>query len=371
MEYISCFSGIGGLEGSLAPKAVCEIDEECRELLSLRFPEAKQFNDIRTMDGIEAEVIVGGWPCQDLSVAGKQAGLQGENSGLFYSFIDAANEIKAQTLIAENVTNLLRMDKGAVFFEVLIELKKRGFGYCSWRVINARQFGLPHHRNRVFLIASRDIQRCYSLFRDLPEIDRKTSDTKAAGFYWTAGSQSICFSKGYVPTIKIGSTLKIASPPAVFYGDTVRKLSSNEALQLQGFSPEHFSNFADSTKFKMAGNAVAKPIGQFVVDGVISGDTFNAPELAPSQTDFFGNSIPSGGMPEAGFFDGETISRVQLGKKMLLANNLGDFLDTAINQRLSARAASGLLRRLDKSGHSCPDELKLHLERLAKENAHV
>ena len=369
MDYISCFSGIGGLEGSSPPSAVCEIDAECRQLLSLRFPEAIQFNDIRKMDGIEAEVIVGGWPCQDLSVAGKQAGLRGENSSLFYYFVNAAQKISAKTIIAENVDNLLRMERGAVFYEVLMEFKNRGFKYCSWRTINAREFGLPHHRNRVFLIASRDIQTCYSLFRDLPKLERKSSNTDACGFYWTAGSQSICFSKGYVPTIKIGSTLKIASPPAVFYGDTVRKLSSDEALQLQGFSTEHFSGFTDSTKFKMAGNAVAKPVGHFVVDGVISGDVCHAPQLAPSQENLFGDTIPPEGMPRAGLFDGERISGVHLGKKKLLADNLGDFLDTTSNQKLSARAASGLLRRLEKSGHSCPDDLLFHLQNLSQENA--
>ena len=90
MSYVSCFSGIGGLEGSEPPIAICEIDPECRLVLDRKFPSAEFYPDIRQMGGMTSDVIVGGWPCQDLSVAGRRQGLTGNNSKFFYSFVDAA-----------------------------------------------------------------------------------------------------------------------------------------------------------------------------------------------------------------------------------------------------------------------------------------
>jgi DNA (cytosine-5)-methyltransferase 1 len=241
MKYLSCFSGIGGLEASVPPFAVCEIDTNCQRVLRNKYKDVNVIPDVREIGGFSVDVIVGGWPCQDLSVAGRKRGLTGANSGLFYKFVEAAEKTNAKTLIAENVTNLLRLDNGKVFLEVLRELREKDYKYISWRVLNARQFGLPHSRNRVFLIASESKESCFTIFRDLPKAALKESGVQADGFYWTAGSQSINYSRGYVPTIKVGSTLAISSPPAVVYDDIVRQLTTSEALQLQGFTLKHFA----------------------------------------------------------------------------------------------------------------------------------
>lgn len=366
MQYLSCFSGIGGLEGTTSPIAVCELDETCRTILQKRFPHAVQFDDIRTIAPPKAEVVVGGWPCQDLSVAGKQRGLEGPNSGLFYSFVKAAKLAAANTVIAENVPNLLKMQNGLVFKEVLNEFNNNGYNFCAWRTINARQFGLPHHRNRVFIIASNDPDKAMSLFRPIEEISTK-SEKNAAGFYWTAGSQSICYSEGYVPTIKVGSGLSIASPPAVYYDDIVRQLSPSEALQLQGFNPSEFNGLNATSIYKMAGNAVARPVGLFVVDGVLNGYRSNISdvEFILQQGDLFGTSSLEQGMPSAGFSDRGTIKFIKNKRHYHLARNLSDFLDYSITSRLSQRAATGLLGRLERSGHDCPNNLRIALTNIA------
>lgn len=368
MDYVSCFSGIGGLEGRISPIAVCDIDPLCREILFTKFPKAKIFPDIRLVDKLRADVIVGGWPCQDISVAGNQIGLSGENSGLFYDFVAAAKRINAQTIIAENVPNLLRLDNGDVFREVLSEFKRAGYIYCSWRILNARSFGLPHHRSRVFIIASNNINHCTSLYRNIPKQKSRpgsVNKSSCAGFYWTAGTQSICYSQGYVPTIKIGSSLSIPSPPAVHYADIVRPLTSNEALRLQGFDEKYFLGFNNSTKYRMAGNAVAIPVGRFVVDGVLDGLSIQMPNFESSQYGLFSDIEFKDKIPDCGFYDGE-VNEIRLSEPKSIADNLIDFLDIDCELRLSSRAAQGLLRRLNKSGLDCPDHLRILLEDLSQ-----
>lgn len=366
MNYISCFSGIGGLEGEISPAAICEIDPHCRSVLQARFPSARQFEDVRTMPAMNARVLVGGWPCQDLSVAGQQRGLAGSNSGLFYAFVDVATKAEATTIIAENVPNLLRLNGGAVFAEVLREFERNGYRYCSWRTINARQFGLPHNRNRVFIIASKEQSDCNTIFRKIPSLRNPKLKDNAAGFYWTGGTQSICYSRGYVPTIKVGTTLSIASPPAVHYGDVVRQITPTEALRLQGFDPSEFEGLSAATIYKMSGNAVARPVGKFVVDGVLSELDARSPDFLESQPDLFGGLVPTTGMPSNGIFDGDSIRAVNVERPSYLADNLLDFLDQSASQRLSKRAASGLLARLERSKLSVPSELHAQLSSLAE-----
>ena len=364
MDYLSCFSGIGGLEGSTSPLAICEIDANCRKILKNKFPDAQQFHDIKTMPAEAVSVVTGGWPCQDLSIAGKQRGLSGENSGLFYAFTALAVASGADTVIAENVPNLLRMEGGLVFSAVLEEFHDRGFQYCAWRSLNARQFGLPHSRNRVFMVASKSREACLTLFRSLPQdhVEQKLSDV--AGFYWTAGTHSICYSKGYVPAIKIGSTISIPSPPAIHYHDTVRQLTATEALKLQGFNIEEFQQLSPSVIFKMAGNAVARPVGRFVVDGVLNNIVDESFTFSASQPDLFNQIMPSSSMPKNGFFENGCIRQVEFPAGGLIASNLDDFIDFEEPGRLSKRAALGLLSRLKRSEGACPEDLHNQLNKI-------
>ena len=374
MDYISCFSGIGGLEGTKTPLALCEVDPECHGILRRKFPYSVIHDDVNTFQGFKCEIVAGGWPCQDISIAGKQKGLTGKNSGMFYAFVDVAVQASAQTIIAENVPHLLRLENGNVFKEVLREFVSHGFKFCAWRLLNAREFGLPHNRNRIFIVASKTKKHCFSLFRDIPSIVLKVSNEMAAGFYWTAGTHSICYSKGYVPAIKVGSGLSIASPPAVHFGDSVRLLSPSEVLALQGFDPSIFVNLNKRVVYRMAGNAVAKPVGRFVLDGVLDEIEYQGVEFIHKQGDLFSSlraderlNYP-GDIPNSGFFS-DGIWGVKLPNPHNLAVNLHSFIDSTYSDVLSKRAATGLLKRLDRSAQYCPPDLRLKLESIRDEHA--
>lgn len=136
----------------MQPAWQVEIDPHARAVLAYHWPEARQLADVRQVGAHNlqpVDVIVGGFPCQDLSVAGKRAGLAGGRSGLFYEMLRIIDELKPSLVIWENVPGLLSSDGGRDFARVLYSLG--GIGYHgAWRILNAQFFGVPQRRRRVF-----------------------------------------------------------------------------------------------------------------------------------------------------------------------------------------------------------------------------
>ena len=162
---VSLFAGIGGFDLALERNGVkvvaaVEIDKKASDVLAKHFPNSKLFGDIQTVTGkdlIDAGfepregIITGGFPCQDLSVAGKRAGLAGKRSGLFWEICRLLEETKTENFILENVPGLLSSNEGrdmAAVVEALVEL---GYG-IAWRVLDAQYFGVPQRRRRVFIV---------------------------------------------------------------------------------------------------------------------------------------------------------------------------------------------------------------------------
>lgn len=353
MTYLSLFSGIGGLESSTEkPLLYCEIDTACHRVLQARSEQAISIvPDITKLHPPAVDVVAGGWPCQDVSVAGKRRGLGGERSGLVVELVRVAVESGAHSIVAENVPNLLVMNDGAEFADALRLFQAAGYSHVSWRTLNARQFGLPQQRERIVMVASRYEAVAWSLHREIPESPHGPGGPFAAGFYWTAGLQGLSYRIGVAPTLKVGSSLSIASPPAVETDETVRKLTPSECLRLQGFDPAAFQDVKAADVYRMAGNAVAAPVGSFAVDSVLDPQK---PDGALAAFDVIKkNGVLIGGVPYA----------VEHAHPKL-ASNLGEFLEP-VAPELSARAALGLLARLDRSGRPCPDSLREKLESIA------
>lgn len=157
------FAGIGGFDLGFTRAgftvAWCiEWDKSAQAVLRKRFPEATIYGDIREVDPEQLEkvdVICGGFPCQDLSVAGKRKGLAGERSGLFHDAMRLVRRINPSLLVLENVPGLLSSNRGLDFATVLREV---GEGWdcaeVAWRVLDSRYFGVAQRRRRVFVVAS-------------------------------------------------------------------------------------------------------------------------------------------------------------------------------------------------------------------------
>tara|TARA_R100001594_G_scaffold84688_2_gene119229 strand:+ start:48 stop:1124 length:1077 start_codon:yes stop_codon:yes gene_type:complete len=153
------FAGIGGIglglemTGGFEVKWQVERDEYASKVLAKHWPEVQRFNDVRTFppgdnNDYYVDLIAGGFPCQDISVAGKGEGLKGERSGLFYEIVRIAERLRPRYLLLENVSALLVRGFG----DVLRELAEIGYD-AEWHCIPAAAVGAPHRRDRVFIIA--------------------------------------------------------------------------------------------------------------------------------------------------------------------------------------------------------------------------
>lgn len=276
VRYLSLFSGAGGFEHrSIAPLLACESDAACIRVLTRKMPGVKIHTDARTLSPPRVEFVVGGWPCQDISSAGLEVGLSGNRSGLFYDMVRVALDGGAHTLVGENVPNLLFVNGGRDFAHVVRHLNDSGFPFVSWRTLNAREFGLPQDRRRIFLVASKHREFASAIHARSPTIVETSivSNPATAGFYWTGGTRSICLARGYVPALKVGaSDSKGRSVIALFREDRIWKLSPDGCARVQGFDPADFIDESATDIARMAGNAVPVPMGAFVLDAVFGGE---------------------------------------------------------------------------------------------------
>ena len=165
---VSLFAGVGGFDLAMERNSVdvvanVEIDKQCQQVLAKHFPNAKQFSDITDVKGSDLiaagfessrGIITGGFPCQDLSVAGKRRGLAGERSGLFWEIARLIEETKTEWFILENVPGLLTSNKGRDFGVVIGTMADIGYS-LAWRVLDAQHFGVPQRRRRVFIVGRR------------------------------------------------------------------------------------------------------------------------------------------------------------------------------------------------------------------------
>lgn len=181
LRFISLFAGIGGFDLALEQAGmVCagqvEKDRHCQGVLAHHFPNVKRMGDIRNVgyeDFEGCDVLVGGSPCQDVSVAGRRKGLAGERSGLWFEFHRLIREIRPKYVVFENVPGLLSSRQGRDFAVILggftgwipdvpdagwksggVIRGYRGYYHAAWRVLDAQYFGVPQRRRRVFIVAS-------------------------------------------------------------------------------------------------------------------------------------------------------------------------------------------------------------------------
>lgn len=170
LGVLDLFSGIGGFSlglertGGFVTKAFCEIEDFPRRVLAKHWPGVPCYRDVRELnheqlvrDGVGSiDIITGGFPCQDISVAGKRAGIDGETrSGLWSEIVRLVGELRPQFVIVENVANLLAGPSerpGGWFGRILGDLAECGYD-AEWENIPAAAMGAPHRRERVWIIA--------------------------------------------------------------------------------------------------------------------------------------------------------------------------------------------------------------------------
>lgn len=172
LTFGELFAGIGGISlgferAGMIPKWHVELDDYATIILEKHWLHVTRYRDIRDCGRHNLEpvdVIAGGTPCQDVSLAGKRLGLEGERSTLWGEFARIVGELRPRWVVAENVLGLLSANSGRFFGNILRDLAALGYD-ATWNVLRASDFGAPHRRERVILVAHPDGERIERLWQ--------------------------------------------------------------------------------------------------------------------------------------------------------------------------------------------------------------
>lgn len=378
MKVAGLFAGIGGFETGLAAAGhettmLCEIWEPARAVLAATSPAARLESDVTTLARLPkgTEVVVAGFPCQDLSQAGGTAGIGGKRSGLVGHVFRLLDRERAPWVVLENVSFMLHLDGGRGLRTLVEAFEERGYRW-AYRVVNSLAF-LPQRRERVIFVATTtDVDPADVLFADdVTAPERSTSLSRQAhGFYWTEGIRGLGWAPDAIPTLKNGSTVGIASPPAILLPDgRVITPDIRDAERLQGF-PADWTRPAEtvgraSLRWSLVGNAVTVPVAEWLGGRLAQPGTYEE-----------GRDSSLGGprWPKAARFDGDRRLRVEIGSLPVWRDRLplAEFLRHE-GKPLSARATRGFLSRTERSTlRFVPgflDRLRDHLARMENASA--
>jgi DNA (cytosine-5)-methyltransferase 1 len=328
--------------------------------LAARFPYAALEKDIRELRSLPAvDLVSAGFPCQDLSQAGKTAGISGAQSGLVAELFRVLEESKEgpRWLLLENVPFMLQLDRGQAMRFLTKWLERHDYTW-AYRTVDTQAFGLPQRRHRVLLLASRTEDPREILFADDAGVPPAVERTKSpCGFYWTEGNKGLGWAVDAVPTLKGGSTIGIPSPPGIWMrhtDGTIMLPDIRDAERLQGF-PHGWTAPAvldrkvkKGVRWKLVGNAVSVPVATWLGDCLRNPRPYDDAGDAPLRN---GNPWPRAAWGK----DGETYSAyVSHWPVTARYHHLADFLRFPLTP-LSERAAAGFLSRTRKSCLRFPD----------------
>lgn len=376
LTAIGLFSGIGGIELGLAKagyrtQMICEIDPGASEVLKQRFgiPIEPDVRSLRALPNVE--LLAAGFPCQDLSQAGRTAGIVGRQSRLVGEVLKRLHSRTngPRWLLLENVPFMLQLQRGKAMRYLVDELEALGFTW-AYRVVDARAFGLPQRRKRVLLLASRsEDPRTALLGSDAGEVVPSFSGNQLCGFYWTEGLRGLGWAVDAVPTLKGGSSLGIPSPPAIWdpQDGSITTPDIGDAERLQGFAEGWTEPAAEvpgvrkTHRWKLIGNAVSVPVAHWIGERL----------LFPSGGAPVGTALPRGvGWPRAAWGHKGRVYAVDVSTFPVRrkASSLRNFLRSS-RAPLSHRAASGFLNRAVVGGLRFEDgfleDVRRHIERMA------
>jgi DNA (cytosine-5)-methyltransferase 1 len=353
MRVAGLFAGIGGFELGMhraghETEMVCDVLPAAKAVLTSRFPSAEYRDDITQLRSLPASVdmICAGFPCQDLSQAGRTAGLGGERSGLIAEVFRLLSRRRVPTVVLENVPFMLQLNGGDAMRAIIEEFERRGYRW-AYRVVDTFGFGLPQRRERVFVVASREIDPSAALLSE----DRPLARAKSAlghlahGFYWTEGLGGLGWAVDSVPTLKNGSTIGIPSPPAILMPDgQVIKPGLRDVERLQGFDAD-WTKPAESAvraaaRWGLVGSAVSVPVAEWIGHRLCLTEAYD--EARDLEFPLRGRA------PRAARFDGVQRFAVRIGTDPLGIRppSLIDFLSDHEGQSaLSLKATLGFLSR--------------------------
>jgi DNA (cytosine-5)-methyltransferase 1 len=363
---VGLFAGIGGIElgfqrvfgATMETPLLCEWWEPAKRVLAERFPHSDVHPDVRELRSLPAatDLLAAGFPCTDLSQAGRTAGIGGSQSGLVAHVFEILKGLRDRGnrlpwLMIENVPNMLTLDRGKAMRYLVDEIEGLGYRW-AYRIVDSRFTGVPQRRRRVILLASREEDPRRVLFADdAGGLNDSRLRSDAFGFYSTEGRGGLGWAQDAVPTLKGGSTIGIPSPPAIWVpgADVERSFvtpSIEDAEALQGFERGWTDVELGVTgarrlgvRWKLVGNAVTAGVSHWVAQRLADPGTV----MADSRPLSDGYAWPTAAWGESGLRHAVHVSEFPLLKPY---THLLDVVDPETAPSLSMRAARGFTSRL-------------------------
>lgn len=330
--FADIFAGIGGFRIALEQAGLhclysCEVNEECRRVYAKNFREVPE-TDISEID-LEAlpktNIITAGFPCQPFSICGKRKGFADRRGTIFFYICELIKIKQPEVVILENVKHLLHVGKGSNFRVMIHALESLNY-FVSYKILNAKDFGLPQNRERVFIIASKHkpfkferIKRVYSIpvlkdflcdrgnfeylnpseYTLIENPKRQDSGLIFVGYrnksIWKTGIRPntehlsrvhrqpnrIYSVEGVHPTLpsqESSGRFFIYLPEE----NRVRKLTIQECYRIMGFPEDFQRSHSLSESYKQVGNSVATAVVRKLIDAILQQDLLSEPSVTIS-----------------------------------------------------------------------------------------
>jgi len=359
LTLASLFAGIGGFEAGFQARGiqaslVVDNAPAAQAVLRSRFPNAMIADDVREIDDVNnVDILTAGFPCQDLSSVGEKRGLKGTQSRLVGEVFRILEGRLVPWVVLENVPFIRQLARGAALGLITSSLEELGYRW-AYRVIDAHAFGIPQRRRRWVLIASTvGDPKSVLLAGDSPPVVSSNYRDAACGFYWTEGMRALGWAVDAIPPIKGGSTVGVASPPAIRLPDGALVTPDiRDAERLQGFEADWTAPAEDVVKpgfrWQLVGNAVSVGMAQWLAQRIVTPRPYDSSE----DPRFDGNRWPAAAWSD---LDGQIFtSSAGMWPEVIACKPLAEFLKFE-TKPLSARAAMGFLRRTAKGSLRFPE----------------
>ena len=306
MKYLSLFSGIGGFELGIQQaydnrellqgkttedlsanstntkerqtRATCigysEVDKYAIQIYEKHFNH-KNYGDITTIIPSTLpsfDLLVGGFPCQSFSIAGKRKGFTDTRGTLFFEIARIVREKQPRLLLLENVKGLLSHDKGRTFYTIISTLDELGYD-CQWQVLNSKNFGVPQNRERVFIVGHLRGTSRPKVF-PITETGKKVKKVNQARlrclYDGNFQSKRVYGKDGLSPTIPTACGGQHI--PFLLDEVEIRRLTPTECERLQGFPDGWTEGVSDTQRYKCLGNAVTVNVITAIMEKIFDTD---------------------------------------------------------------------------------------------------
>ena len=278
VRVFSMFSGIGGFELGIQQSDIntelvgyAEIDKYAILIFEKQFTGVTNYGDATAITASnlpDFDLLVGGFPCQAFSIAGKQQGFSDTRGTLFFDIARICAEKRPRYLVLENVKGLLSHDGGQTFQRILRVLADLGYR-VEWQVLNSKNFGVPQNRERVFIVGYLGERSGQEIF-PLTTYSQSASVVALQQLNKAESQGNRIYDSSGLATTLASQAGGLGAKTGLYQIDTqVRRLTPTECERLQGFPDGWTAGLSDTQRYKTLGNAVTVPVVTAVINQLV------------------------------------------------------------------------------------------------------